>query len=122
MPIISERVAPGIYRNRWQGHVTADEVLEAFEREIQMAEEDEIRKRVSIIDGEEIRTFPMNVMKLSKIVSPDVLATLVYKVPNTARTIGELIGSLAKTPIEFFDNWEKTVERASEIIKEEVQK
>jgi len=121
MPIKTERIALGIYCNTWQGHVTADEAVRAFNLETKLMEADGQTKRVSIIHGEEIRTFPMNVMKLSKIVSSDVVATIVHKVPRTARTVGEIIGSIAKTNVEFEDDWDKAVAKAQELLKEHSQ-
>lgn len=118
MPIKNERIMPGVYCNHWQGHVNADEVLEAFNNETQMAKDDNQIKRVSILDGSEMRTFPMNIAKLSKAVSPDVVATIIYNVPRVARTLGEIIGSLAKTSIEFHDDWDVAVARASELLQE----
>lgn len=118
MPIKNERIMPGVYCNRWQGHVTADEVLEAFNHETQMAEDDNLVKRVSILDGSDMKTFPLNIAKLRKAVSPNVVATLIYNVPRAARTLGEIIGSLAKTSIEFHDDWDTVVSRSSELLKE----
>ncbi len=118
MPIVNERIKSGIYCNRWQGHVTADEVLIAFNAEIELAREDNRVKRVSILDGSDIKTFPLNIAKLSKAVSPDVVATIVYNVSGTARTVGEIIGTVAKTSIEFHDDWDTVVQRAGELLAE----
>ena len=117
MPIQTERLARGIYCHHWKGHVTADEVVRAFEMEKKLGDADYCNKYIVILDGEETRTIPFNLAKLSGAFSGDELITLVYKSPSIGQKLGEIIGAMVKLPFEFYDDWDKTLARAHELIE-----
>lgn len=118
MSIKTERLDTGIYCNHWQGHVSVDDVLAAFERQKQLASEDQIEHYVVIIDGSDIRTVPLNLAKLRKTVSGKEAGILVYNAPKIGQTLGDIIGTMTNLPFEFHgDDWDAVVTRAQELLK-----
>lgn len=118
MPIITSRISQGIYCHQWQGHVSIDEVLQAFELEKQLFSEDDIDKYVAILDGSNMRTMPFNISKLKQISSGYEITTLVYKAPTVAQKLGDIVSKLVRLPIEFHDDWDATLARAQKLLAE----
>lgn len=118
MPITTQRITQGIYHHRWVGHVTADEVLRAFDLEKKLGNADNCNKYIIILDGSEVRTFPFNIAKMSRAFSGDELVTLVYKAPSMGQKLGEILGAMVNLPVEFFDDWDVTVARAYQVLED----
>jgi hypothetical protein len=118
MPIKTLRIEPGIIHHRWQGHVSADEVLEAADRELHLLKEDGLARCISIVDCSEMRTFQVNIKKLSKAMRGDEILTLVYKAPKVSEIVGEIIANLTKAKMEFFSDWDALLIRARQSYRE----
>lgn len=118
MPIRTERITPGIYCHHWEGHISTDEVVRSFELEKKLADVDHCAKYIVILDGSEVRTFPFNLMKLSKAFSGNELLTLAYNAPALGHKLGEIIGAMVHLPFEFYDDWDATLERAHQLLDE----
>lgn len=118
MPIRTERLDVGIYHHQWQGDIRIDEVLAAFELEMQLFAEDDISHYVVIINGTDVRTMPVNFTELGKAISGRELMTFIYDAPQFAMQIGEIISRLFRLNIAFYDDWDAMITRAYEVIDE----
>ena len=118
MPILTKRLAQGIYYHQWMGNVLITEVLEAFETEMVLFHNDDIEKYVAILDGKDVKTLPINIPKLTEASSGHELITLIYKPPKVAYTLGKMVSKLVNIPVEFYNDWDETIARANQLIEQ----
>ncbi len=118
MPILTKRLAQGIYYHQWIGNVLITEVLEAFETEMVLFRNDNIEKYVVILDGEDVKTLPINIPKLTEASSGHELIRLIYKPPKVAYPLGKMISKIVNIPVEFYNDWDKTIARANQLIEQ----
>lgn len=117
MPILTKRLAQGIYYHQWIGNVLLADISNTYETELELFNNDNIDKYVVILDGSEVKTLPINIPKLTELSSGYELIRLIYKPPKVAYPLGKMISKIVNIPVEFYNDWDETIARANQLIE-----
>lgn len=119
MPIEIAQVEPGLYLNKWVGHVTMDEVLQSERQGAALMGADETRV-VLVNDLSDVTNLPMDLKALRRVAesNPQVIALLVVNAPGIVRLVGEAQAKTLSWTVEFFNDVEGALERGRALLRE----
>ncbi len=121
MPIVLDRIEPGIYRSHWSGQITSEEILEAHRHLKDVSASHNELQFVLVLDMEANARFPVDFRRANQVIGQDNAIKVITVSPAAAiRFVGSTVTRFFRRAddVEYVDTWHTGLARAKTVLAE----
>lgn len=121
--VIVEKIEPGIYTYRWNGIVKIEDVEQALKDMGELLGDEE--SFIALIDMRETKSYPLDIIRMSRVVKYDVkrglIAYVIVGAPGIIQTVGNAVSKLAPTRYVWLKTWDEALDESRALLQQDKQ-